>query len=168
MKTARCGLALIAGLAACAQSFHTTPDKWIAPRLFHESPAPPEYRNRVKLGHSNVESRMAPKVLSPNGGYWFHDEPSSCDAPANGNRAITVFTERSPALQLTLVQADCRYPGEARWMNEKLLFVRVWWGRVLGSDLILDVETEQLLYHELLHDGTQALQQWQVQKGNPK
>jgi hypothetical protein len=27
----------------------------------------------------------------------------------------------------------------ANWINEKLLFVQVWWGRIASSDIILDV-----------------------------
>jgi hypothetical protein len=32
------------------------------------------------------------------------------------------------------------------WVNEKLLFVRVWWGRIAASDCVLDVESLRLIY----------------------
>ncbi len=34
------------------------------------------------------------------------------------------------------------------WLNEKLLFLRVWWGRVVSTDLILNVETGERIYAE--------------------
>ncbi len=40
------------------------------------------------------------------------------------------------------------YGVDAKWLNEKLLFLQVWWGRVGSTDLILDVETSQVLYCE--------------------
>ncbi len=44
----------------------------------------------------------------------------------------------------------------ADWLNEKLIFLRVWWGRLVSTDLILNVETgeplyvEQAEYHDLV------------------
>jgi hypothetical protein len=39
------------------------------------------------------------------------------------------------------------------WINDKLLFVQVWWGHIASSDLILDVEKENFLYDKLANDG---------------
>jgi hypothetical protein len=39
-------------------------------------------------------------------------------------------------------------PVRCEWLNEKLLFVRVWWGRVVSTDLILDIETLKPIYLE--------------------
>lgn len=36
----------------------------------------------------------------------------------------------------------------ADWLNEKLLFLRVWWGRLVSTDLILNVETGVPVYAE--------------------
>lgn len=44
----------------------------------------------------------------------------------------------------------------ADWLNEKLIFLRVWWGRLVSTDLVLNVETgeplyiEQAEYHDLI------------------
>ena len=32
------------------------------------------------------------------------------------------------------------------WLNEKLLFIRVWWGRIVSTDMVLDIETGKFLY----------------------
>lgn len=37
----------------------------------------------------------------------------------------------------------------AAWINDELLHVRVWWSRIAGSDLILDVRRGELLYHRM-------------------
>jgi hypothetical protein len=75
-----------------------------------------------------------------------------------------VFTEQDYSLSVTLAAADCRYPPEVRWVNEKLLSVRVWWGRAIGTDLIVDVERERLVYRELFHDGQSMFEQWRSRK----
>ena len=38
-------------------------------------------------------------------------------------------------------------------MNEKLLRLRVSWGRFCATDIIVDVEREQILYQEMVWDG---------------
>jgi len=41
----------------------------------------------------------------------------------------------------------------ASWINEKLLFVQVWWGRMASSDLIFDVNQGTIIYNEFAHYG---------------
>jgi hypothetical protein len=36
----------------------------------------------------------------------------------------------------------------AQWLNEKLLFLQVWRGRIVSTDLILDIETQKFVYQE--------------------
>jgi len=35
-----------------------------------------------------------------------------------------------------------------RWLNEKLIWFRIWWGRVIATDMLLDVETGHPIYFE--------------------
>ncbi|NJL28150.1 MAG: hypothetical protein HC897_09765 [Thermoanaerobaculia bacterium] len=53
-----------------------------------------------------------------------------------------------------------RDPPDVRWINEKLLFIRAQWGRVLSTDAILDVETEKLLYQQEVTFGVVPWQQF--------
>ncbi len=43
------------------------------------------------------------------------------------------------------------------WLNEKLLFLSVWRGRIASTDLILDIETSKYVYVEDADDGTPIL-----------
>jgi len=49
-------------------------------------------------------------------------------------------------------------------MNERLLFIEVWWGRVLGSDFLIDVENERVVHSEMIRYGAIEFQQWQQKK----
>jgi hypothetical protein len=40
-----------------------------------------------------------------------------------------------------------------QWLNEKLLFIEVWWGRIASTDLILDVNNRTFLYKETAEYG---------------
>jgi len=35
-----------------------------------------------------------------------------------------------------------------QWINEKLLFFKVWWGRLLATDMILNIDTGEPIYVE--------------------
>lgn len=41
----------------------------------------------------------------------------------------------------------------AHWINEELLFVQIWWGRIASSDLILDVTSGRFIYDRLANYG---------------
>lgn len=40
-----------------------------------------------------------------------------------------------------------------QWLNERLLFARVWWGRILSTDFILDVQNREFLYQQNAYYG---------------
>jgi hypothetical protein len=73
-------------------------------------------------------------------------------------KTISLFNERDYLLQIFLLDFST---VEVRWINEKLLYVRVWWGRVLGTDIIYDVEKEEMIYKERCHNGQIVFQQFQ-------
>ena len=41
------------------------------------------------------------------------------------------------------------------WLNEKLPCGSVWWGRVVSTDFVLDVEKKIFLYREMANHGEQ-------------
>lgn len=38
-----------------------------------------------------------------------------------------------------------------RWINDELLYVQVWWGRIAASDLMLDVVEGEFLYRRIIY-----------------
>jgi hypothetical protein len=94
-------------------------------------------------------------VFSVNKVYWFR--LSSLDQKTT-DVEIRVSNQKSELI-LLVKDSYLNFPPEVKWVNEKLLFIRVWWGRVLGSDFIYDVETGRFVYDEMVHDGTLLLQQ---------
>ena len=103
-------------------------------------------------------------VRSPNGAYWFCVDAEWSSRPDAGEGIrfgtsspdvdILIFNEREHLIGLSLVGHYINYDVYCSWISEKLLFIRVWWGRAVGSDMILDVESEEMLYLETVCDGT--------------
>ena len=71
--------------------------------------------------------------------------------PWNTTLFIGDAGEANPFLKLHI--ADHGNTLTMNWINEKLLFVQVWWGRFASSDLIFDIEQRKLIYNEFAHYG---------------
>ena len=158
---------LIVILLACGpvvggQLWHTPPDRWEEPRAFH-SPFRPAYAERLVVGRDLAAVTGSEHHKSPNKAYFYMIEGSSTENPGPWNAIVSIHNERKGLLQV-VIKDHSQYPVDVRWVNEKLLFIRVWWGRVLGTDLILDVEKESEVFREMVHDGVIPFQQWKQGK----
>jgi hypothetical protein len=75
-----------------------------------------------------------------------------------------IYNDRDYLVRLTVSGIYGNYEPEIRWINEKLLYVRIWWGRIKGADLILDVEDQTVIHKEDIHWGIIPFQQWHQAK----
>jgi hypothetical protein len=153
------------GWVLFVSAIHTSPEHWTRPRIFHE-PFDQEFESQIVLSRTAVSADDVPKKIIPsgNGAYWFGvhypDRTQSQGDP--WNTRIMVYNERGYLVQLELKRIH--YCRDIEWINEKLLKVRVWWGRVVATDLILDVEKEKFVYQEMVHGGSIPFQQYQEAK----
>jgi hypothetical protein len=148
-----------------SQEWHTTPDKWKEPRIFH-SGFEKEYQNRIKISHTKLYSKNAAqnekeKNYSPNKAYWFVVYSPDTMKPGPWSTEINIFNERDYIIKIELVDHAATYMTTTKWINEKLLYIEFWWGRILGTYLIFDVENENIVIKEMVYDGGIAFQQWQ-------
>ncbi len=59
--------------------------------------------------------------------------------------------ENRPFLELSF--RDHGNTFTASWLNEKLLYISVWWGRIASSELILNIEKRIFIYNETANYG---------------
>jgi hypothetical protein len=119
------------------------------------SPVEDRYLEKIKV--QGVTELQVPdnveKQFSPQRTFWlFAVQPNyQKDGPwtttvliksADGNtmRKITFIDHGTGGVKL-------------EWLNERLLFARVWWGRILSTDLILDVQNREFLYQQNAYYG---------------
>lgn len=70
------------------------------------------------------------------------------EAGINGPRtqALDVFANRAQRAAWRIAFTVETDSVEAQWLNEELLFVRAWWGRIISTDLIFEVSSGRFLY----------------------
>ena len=147
--------------------FHTPPTDWEGPRRYH-TPFESQYDQMIQLEREPWRP-IEMESLSPNGAYGLTIEPADrCEVDSDGTLAcfsqtpdvaLLIDVERE---HLLVVQLKDHYPNfqvSTRWISDKLLFVRVWWGRILGTDAVVDVERGEFLYREMVHDGGPVFRQ---------
>jgi hypothetical protein len=127
------------------------PDCWSESRFFHNQEMLDIWKDRTVIRQVR-EGKAQPGTYSPNKGYYFTVEGG------RPNGSVTVYAEKAYLLRIEF--SELFGLAEVRWVNEKLLFMRPWWGRILGTDLIYDVETEKIIYAETVTDGYLAFQQF--------
>lgn len=148
---------LVWPLDSLSQSWHTTPDRWSEPRIFH-SPYLPRYDFRIVFDKVAVDVPEEGRLYS-----WFYvKEPNTLrDGP--WTTEIFVSNERKEITHISLIDHK-DYERRVEWINEKLIYVSIWWGRVLGTYFIYDVESEKVIIKEMMNDGTIPHMQWKGQR----
>jgi hypothetical protein len=156
------GLCTVIGSDA---EWHTSPDQWSEPRVFH-CPFDEQFASRISLDRCAAPTRLPERHMSANKAYWFATILPDRTKGGPWNTDVLVFTERDYLLRIRL--RDIHYCRDIGWVNEKLVRIRVWWGRICATDLIVDVEQERIIYREMVWDGGIAFQQFQEAKKNPQ
>jgi len=129
------------------------PDCWSEARLVHQGAIDDDdpWQQNTKITFVTA-AKPAPGVFSPNKAYFFvmeNDPPGA---------QVIIYAEKDHLIQFAF--SKLKGLSDVRWVNEKLLFIRAWWGRIMGTDLVYDVEKEKMIYTETVVDGYIALQQF--------
>lgn len=127
------------------------PDCWGQPRLVHRVEPWRPVSQFVSV--TNRDVRIFEDVdSSPNGAYWFRISNEQ------GAVSLTYYAEKDHVVEVAF--ADVRWLGDVTWVNEKLIFARVWLGRIAAHDLMFDVESEQVIFSRSVLDGRLAYEQF--------
>ena len=127
------------------------PDCWTQERNVHETDFTDIWKANTAF-KKLTDIKLKPGVYSPNKGYFFIAE----DGRPNG--AVTIFAEKNYLIRIEF--SELFGLSDVKWISEKLLFIRPWWGRIAATDLIYDVEAEKVVYSEGVMDVYLAFQQF--------
>ena len=118
-------------------------------------PVDSTFRQKITLTEiKNTSGPAREETRSTQGNRYFFLESADLSKPDPWTSTVFIggigFNDR--LLKLSFI--DHASGGvHAQWLNEKLLFVEVWWGRMASTDLILDVSKKTFLYEEMADYG---------------
>lgn len=119
------------------------------------SPVEDKYLDKIKL--QAVTELQVPdgveKQFSPQRTFWLY--AAQPNYQKDGPWSTTVLIKSADGKTMRkLTFLDHGTGGvNLQWLNERLLFARVWWGRILSTDLILDVQNREFLYQQNAYYG---------------
>jgi len=122
--------------------------EWNQPRNFH-SAFEDEFSDRIGVLEKEKRAPTKTANYSENEAYWFEIEP--LNEQTNEQR---IAVSGDGHITISLKDTYPNFPTKAHWINEKLIFIRVYWGRIVGTDLIFDTEKKEFIYREMVYDGT--------------
>jgi len=140
-----------AGAASCLKAAQPDPSCWKEPRLFHQ-PFDNAIADRISITKSEFPAAFLTPVHSPNKAYYFMTVRPDFTREGPWSTAVYIYVEKDQLTRIDLLDHSSLAPG-IEWLNEKLLSIRVWWGRIMGTDLIIDVETGTIVSKEMVVDG---------------
>jgi hypothetical protein len=73
--------------------------------------------------------------------------------PGPWNNSIQVFSVQGRPIAWQIDANDLRDNAGIRWLNEDLLFLRIWWGRIVSTDLIFQLSTGKFIYTQEANYG---------------
>lgn len=151
----------LAFLLMLSSSLMAVPDasEWNQPRDFHIA-FEEQFSDRIEVIEKGNRAPSKTADYSKNEAYWFEIEPlddktnEQCISVSGAGRVIISLKGTYP-----------NFPTKAHWINEKLIFIRVYWGRIVGTDMIFDSEKKEFVYREMVYDGTIRYQQARQAEG---
>jgi hypothetical protein len=73
--------------------------------------------------------------------------------PGPWNSLFTFYNDRSATALFSLVIKEHGNAVHGEWVSDRLYFVEIWWGRIAASEVLVDVETRKIIYHQFAHYG---------------
>ena len=139
----------------------------VSPLVSYSSPTR-ESLERLTIRRIAVDNFAAARITalsrtnSQCGSRWVACEPADTMRDGPWTTRLYIF-DATDSHQCVAIEArdHASYGVSYEWLNDKLLFVRCWWGRIVSTDFVLDTETAHPLYIEdanyfrLVYDQTE-------------
>jgi len=118
-------------------------DPEIVPLAGHVSVRPLPQRPAALLDEKDPEF----KPKSPQGTAAFNRVVTAdTTKPDPRSNSIDVFTTKGDRIAWRIDLVDLMDNARLSWINEDLLFVQAWWGRIVSTDLIFQVSSGRFIY----------------------
>ncbi len=139
------------GFPAVAQNFHTEPSCWDKPRIYHTGSPSVDLGRKIERTLNVTRTPRDDALVSLNGGYKTWVEIPNRPVGNVADQILYLYSEQERVTRFYIEQAQLIVTPQ--WINEKLVFARVVWGREAYTDIVVDVESGDVVYEEEARGG---------------
>ena len=153
-------LVLSGGLVGCAtdsslREYLIDDDPLARPEILSYSKPSSETLHQIKIKRISLSREQFQKLntfpmsKTENGVRWLLEEKPDTMREGPWHTRLYIFdaTDTHHCLSIELVDHSSSEVHHV-WLNDKMLFVRVWFGRIAWTDFVLNTETGRLAYIE--------------------
>jgi hypothetical protein len=118
------------------------------------SPFDKRYDTRMAVSTSTPKTATpANRSASPQAMRWYFLSSPDFTKPGPWVSTLHIGSAgQGPSVVITF-RDHSNNPVDVKWLNEKLLYGSVWWGRIVSTDFVFDVEKHAFLYREMANYG---------------
>ena len=147
-------IVLCLGLSACASQSLAPSHSSTQPPVSYSKPSPDSLQKikieRVSLTDEQFrELATVPKTTAEFGSRWLVEHRPDTMRPGPWTTRLYIFDAADARHCVRVELTDhASYDVQRTWLNDKMLFVRVSWARIVCTDFVLDTETTRFAYAE--------------------
>jgi hypothetical protein len=120
-------------------------------RIRYSDP-PAEFANKVRLTAAQTVDQTN-EQKSPHSVRVVAQSKPNYMNPGPWSSSFTFLNQRSSKPLFSLVVKEHGSTIHGEWVSDRLYFVEIWWGRIAASEVLIDVETRKIIYHQFAHYG---------------
>lgn len=112
------------------------------------------YGSRIVVKPASISViDVGEKQFSPQGTSWLIVSEPDFTKPGPWETRISIHVARSRATELMTFKDHGSGGVSVQWLNEKMIYGSVWWGRIVSTDFIFDADKNRFLYEEMANYG---------------
>jgi hypothetical protein len=96
---------------------------------------------------------VSEKQFSPYKTGWITVNVPDYKNPGPWNTQVFIYDTKASSAEVLTFKDHGSGGVRLSWLNEKLLTGSVWWGRIVSTDFIFDVEKKTFIYREMANYG---------------
>jgi hypothetical protein len=112
------------------------------------------YSKRIiwqSVTHSENPPAGIQKEYSPERTKWRANVEPDTSKQGAGNTTIYFGSDANE--EVWKLSVNDNLGTDFKWLSEKLVFGRIWWGRIYATELVLDLENHKFIYKEMANYG---------------
>jgi len=117
------------------------------------TPFDEHFADRMTIADRVTSVVIGDRQFSPQKTRWMIISRPDYSKPGPWSTFVSINTVKGDTSILLAFKDHGNGAVNIQWLNEKLVYGSVWWGRIVSTDFVLDVESRKFIYREMANYG---------------
>lgn len=117
------------------------------------APFDENFAERITMSDHVMVGIVGQRQFSPQKTRWLVASQPDYSQPGPWSSFVSINTVKGNTSTLLAFKDHGNGGVQMTWLNEKLVYGSVWWGRIVSTDFVFDVENKKFIYREMANYG---------------